>query len=78
MSSRLYSYDEVVKRLSRYECRRIFKLPPGFELWETGWKKPFTLRPEPPERYSETQIRAAMVFIAETIPDDWWDSRNGK
>ncbi len=76
MAVRLYSHEDVLKRLAPYGCKRLFSYPPGFEVWETGWGEAFTLKPEPPNQYSEDQLTRAMVVIAPTIPIDWFD--NGK
>lgn len=73
---RLYSHNSLLALLAPYQARLKFKLA-GFELWETGWGFAFTISPEPPQMYSEEQVRRAMAVVVESIPADWFANGNG-
>lgn len=69
---RLIPRAEILKKLSPYGCRYIRTDNAGFELWETGWKEPFTLHPERDGVYDEWQYREILVkIIAGTMPPGW-------
>jgi hypothetical protein len=71
---RLFTQDEIRRKLSPYKCKLVAEFPPGFELWETGWGEPFTLYPDGPEddlRYSDDQHRRFLMLVAKTMPPDW-------
>ena len=65
------------ERLKIYGCRFIRSLPDGTQLWETGWKEPFTLVPEPDGKYDEWQyFQLVARVIAKTMPPDWNEKNN--
>jgi hypothetical protein len=75
---RLLSAEQFSKRLAPYGCRKIADLAPGLELWETGWKEPFTLTPEVRSFhgvkeywYDEWQFKSAFAVVGDTMPPDW-------
>ena len=63
---------ELEKRLSPYKCRKLQDLPPGFEVWETGWGYAFSLKPDRDGSYDEWQYFQLLAnVIAQTMPYDW-------
>ncbi|HEY3778039.1 MAG TPA: hypothetical protein VGL35_08265 [Rhizomicrobium sp.] len=65
--------EELVHRLAPYRCRLICELAsnPCVELWESGWREPFTLSPENGQ-YDEWQWRRVQFLIQKTLPPGWW------
>lgn len=74
---RLYNLATFTRALAPYKCKLVFKHEAGFEVWETGWKQAFTVRPDPPQMYSEDQLTRAIVVIAESMPDGWYEENRG-
>jgi hypothetical protein len=71
VAARIISYGEMLARLATYKCERITQYPSGLEVWETGWKEPFTLWAENGS-YSELQyFRLIGGLIAQTMPVGW-------
>ena len=71
MPVRLFSRDELLLILRPFGVSLVFRHDPGFEVWETGWSAAFTLRPEPGPRYSEGQVRRALDFCVNGLPENW-------
>lgn len=70
---RIYTEAELKKRLAPYKCRKIGDVDPLTEIWETGWGSAFTLSKERGDRYDEWQYRQFLVFIASSMPQDWFN-----
>lgn len=72
IAPRILSYEDLLKRLEPYGCRRIARLQANLELWETGWQRSFTMSVEPGGGYDEWQYRQVLIdTIARTMPSDW-------
>jgi hypothetical protein len=67
-----FNRDELLRRLAPYECRMICEISaePCVELWETGWREPFSLSPEN-GFYDEWQWRRVDSLIRKTLPPGW-------
>jgi hypothetical protein len=72
MAVRRFDLEEIKKLFEPNECRMVAVVcqDPRVELWETGWKEPFTLSPEG-GYYSEFEWRKAQVLFAKTMPPGW-------
>lgn len=68
---------ELERRLRPYRCRKLADIAPGFELWETGWRAPFTLMPSEDGFYDEFQYRRVLFLIAKTMPPGWNYRKSG-
>lgn len=73
---RLFSQEEIARRLAPYKCKLVMKITDHADLWETGWKEPFTLYHELEAGYSQDQLGLFLVFIGKTMPPDWLE-KNG-
>lgn len=61
---------ELERKLAPYKCRKVADVAPGIELWETGWKEPFTLAPED-DYYDDFDYRRVIFLIGKTMPPTW-------
>ena len=58
MAERWISRAELLVKFSPYGCSMVAEIPP-FELWETGWREPFTLQAEN-GAYDEWQVKSGV------------------
>ncbi|CDX23603.1 hypothetical protein MPLB_300006 [Mesorhizobium sp. ORS 3324] len=71
------SRAELERRLAPYKCKCMAEFDVGFELWETGWRTPFTMTPKN-GTYDEEDYRRLLAYvIAKTMPPGWRAANGG-
>lgn len=79
MPVRHLTYQDLCKRLQPYGCKRLNGYRSGFEIWETGWGEPFSLKSEDGTYDEWLYFELVGGLIARTIPPDWeQNGGNGK
>jgi hypothetical protein len=69
---RFLSRAELERKLSPYRCTKVADVAPCVELWETGWREPFTLSTDNDGRYDEWEYRRILIsVVAQTMPANW-------
>jgi hypothetical protein len=76
-ATRLLDRETLEKRLSPYKCRCVQAYPSGLEIWETGWKEPFTLWAENGKYDEWLYFKLLGGIIAQTMPPSWNGNGNG-
>jgi len=68
---RLFSLQQMQKKLEPYGCRLLGTICDGVDLWETGWGEPFTLMHDG-GRYDDWEFRRLLEgVISKTMPPEW-------
>jgi hypothetical protein len=72
MPVRRFDLAALKKEFEPFGCRKVADVceDPIVELWETGWREPFTLSPED-GYYSDFEYRRARVLFGKTMPPGW-------